>query len=96
MDDLRIERLQQALLPEAEKSKGYGAANFSRIIEGAIKKVNGINEEADESLEGLLKGRGDIHETMIALQKADISMRLLLTFRNKAVEAYREIMHMQF
>jgi len=33
---------------------------------------------------------------MIALQKADVSMRLLLTIRNKVLEAYREIMHMQF
>jgi flagellar hook-basal body complex protein FliE len=33
---------------------------------------------------------------MIAIQKADISMRLLLTVRNKVIEAYKEIMHMQF
>jgi len=33
---------------------------------------------------------------MIALQKADISMRLLLTVRIKVLDAYREIMRMAF
>jgi flagellar hook-basal body complex protein FliE len=33
---------------------------------------------------------------MMALQKADISMRLTLAVRNKVIDAYREIMRMQF
>jgi flagellar hook-basal body complex protein FliE len=41
-------------------------------------------------------GKAGIHETMIALQKADISLRLLLQIRNKAMDAYREVMRMQF
>ena len=37
----------------------------------------------------------DIHGTMIALEKADISMRLMLQIRNKLVSAYEEVMRMQ-
>ena len=37
----------------------------------------------------------NIHETMIALDKADVSFRMLTKVRNKAVEAYQEIMRMQ-
>ena len=37
---------------------------------------------------------GDIHGTMIALAKADMSFRLLLQVRNRALEAYQEIMRM--
>ena len=59
---------------------------------GTIDQINMTNT----SIVDLLQGKADIHETMIALQKADISMRLLLTIRNKVIEAYREIMHMQF
>ncbi|MBW2582784.1 MAG: flagellar hook-basal body complex protein FliE, partial [Deltaproteobacteria bacterium] len=59
-------------------------------------RVDGMDKEADKSIMDLLKGKADIHETMIALQKADISMRLLLAIRNKAIEAYKEITHMQF
>ena len=44
----------------------------------------------------LLEGKADVHEAMMAMQKVDLSMRLLLTVRNKVIEAYKEIMHMQF
>lgn len=79
--------------PGAPAQKGSG---FKEIVEGAIQQVDRQEADADQSILDLLKGESDIHETMIAMQKADISMRLLLAVRNKAVEAYREIMHMQF
>jgi flagellar hook-basal body complex protein FliE len=74
-----------------KKSTGFG-----EVIGSAVKKVNHLENQADQSVVDLLKGKADVHETMIALQKADISMRLMLSVRNKVLEAYREIMHMQF
>ena len=58
----------------------------------------GVDEmpNPDQSIGDLLQGKADIHETMIALQKSDISMRTFLAVRNKVIEAYREIMRMQF
>ena len=55
-----------------------------------------MKKDTNTSIMELLNGKKDIHETMINLQKTDISMRLLLAVRNKAVEAYREIIHMNF
>jgi flagellar hook-basal body complex protein FliE len=37
----------------------------------------------------------NLHETMIALEKADVSFQLMLQVRNKIVGAYEEIMRMQ-
>ena len=96
MGDLRIENLQQGPLGKSEEVKQKGAIGFGKVIKGEINKVNRLEREADRSIVDLLQGKADIHETMIALQKADISMRLLLTIRNKVIEAYREIMRMQF
>ena len=96
MGDLRIEGLQQVPIRDSENVKQKGPAEFGKLIKGAINKVNGLEREADRSIVDLLQGKADIHETMIALQKADISMRLLLTIRNKVIEAYREIMRMGF
>ena len=96
MGDLRIEDLHQTPIKTSEEVKGNGGAGFGKVIKGEINKVNRLDREADNSIVDLLQGKSDIHETMIAIQKADISMRLLLTIRNKVIEAYREIMRMQF
>ena len=41
------------------------------------------------------KAKGDLQETMIALEKADVSFRLMMQIRNKVLDAYQEIMRMQ-
>jgi len=96
MDVTGIENLSQAALNTSGTVKQKNPATFGEVIEKAIDKVNTLEHEANRSIVDLLHGKADIHETMIALQKSDISMRLLLTVRGKVIEAYKEIMHMQF
>jgi len=96
MNDLKIGNYRQAPVQLNANPKQAGTLEFGKVIKGAIERVDGMDKEADKSIVDLLKGKADIHETMIALQKADLSMRLLLAIRNKAIEAYKEITHMQF
>jgi flagellar hook-basal body complex protein FliE len=96
MSDLRIGEPSQVFAKNIEDSNRKGPLQFDNIIRGAINRVGDFEAKADKSFADLLQGKAEIHETMIALQKVDISMRLLLTIRNKAVEAYREIMRMHF
>jgi flagellar hook-basal body complex protein FliE len=96
MNGLKIENLQQVALKNNANIKAGTQTEFGQVIKGAVDKVNGLERDANQSIVDLLKGKADIHETMINLQKVDISMRLLLKIRNKAVEAYREVMRMQF
>lgn len=96
MSDLKIGDFQQATVQKLDSVKKTPKEGFGKVIKGAINKVNELERDSDRSIMELLNGKQDIHETMINLQKTDISMRLLLTIRNKAVEAYREIMHMSF
>lgn len=73
-----------------------GAKPFSDTLREQIEEVNSLQIQADESIEDLVTGKSDnVHETMIALQKADVSFRLLMTVRNKLVDAYDEVMRMQ-
>jgi len=96
MEVTGIENLSQAAVNKAGTAKQKNPGTFGEVIEKAISKVNTLEHEANRSIVDLLQGKADIHETMIALQKSDISMRLLLTVRGKVIEAYREIMRMQF
>ena len=51
---------------------------------------------ADQKIEDLATGKSsNLHETMIAVEKADIALRLMVQVRNKMIDAYQEVMKMQ-
>ena len=96
MDDLKIQGNMQPGLSGVDKKTPTNSRGFGDVIKQAIKRVNDTQIRADQSVEQLLKGETGIHETMIAGQKADISLRVLLQIRNKVMDAYREVMRMPF
>ena len=96
MNDIKVGDFQHTTMQKIDGVNKKPVEKFGKVISGAINKVNELERDSNRSIMELLNGKKDIHETMINLQKADITMRLLLTIRNKAVEAYREIMHMGF
>ncbi len=52
--------------------------------------------EAAQSVENFLSGEGEeLHTTVLATQRAELSFELGLQVRNKVVQAYQEIMRMQ-
>ena len=68
---------------------------FAAFLEEQITKVNEVQKEADTAVSAMATGRSNnIHEMMIALDKADVSFRMLTKVRNKAMDAYQEIMRM--
>jgi flagellar hook-basal body complex protein FliE len=71
-------------------------SNFAKVLRDAAEAVNHLQQEADAATRDFAVGQSQsLHETMITLQKADLSLRLLTQVRNKAVEAYHEVMRMQ-
>ena len=72
------------------------SGRLSRTFEKLLQDVNQqqLNAEAKQ-VELLVSENKDIHGTMLALEKADLSMRLMLQIRNKLVNAYEEVMRMQ-
>jgi flagellar hook-basal body complex protein FliE len=58
--------------------------------------VNNQLLQADVDAREMVAGKKDIHQAMISMEEAHISMRLLIQVRNKVISAYEEIMRMQF
>jgi flagellar hook-basal body complex protein FliE len=82
-------------LPTAAMPSATGES-FVATLKDALAKINEAQTQADGSVQSLLTGQSaNLHETMIALQKADVSFQLMLQVRNKIVTAYEEIMRMQ-
>ncbi len=69
---------------------------FGQILKNAIERVNHSQVEADQLVQRLANGEAvQLHDVMIASQKASITLNLALEVRNKVVEAYQEMMRMQ-
>lgn len=79
-----------------KKLDGSNATQFGQLLKNALNRVNELQIESDEYKKLLLTGDLDnLHDVTIAAEKANISLQLTLSVRNKLVEAYREIMRMQ-
>jgi flagellar hook-basal body complex protein FliE len=78
------------------------AASQTNALEGAGKffqelvgKVNDLSQQADQSIQKLATGENrNLHETMIAVEKSSVSLLFMSQVRNKALEAYQEVMRM--
>ena len=69
---------------------------FSDFITSSIDEVNKAQVEGDLAIEKLNSGEAqNLHDVMIAVEQADLSLRMLVQVRNKALSAYDEIMRMQ-
>ena len=74
-----------------------GEGNFGALLKTAINQVEELHGSAAQQVTDLLKGdRSDVHNVMIAVEKADIAFQFMLQVRNKIVSAYQEVSRMQF
>ena len=72
------------------------SAQFGDMLTTIMDKVNQSQIAGDEAIVKLESGEAKhLHEVMIAVEEADISLRMLVQMRNKALSAYEEIMRMQ-
>ncbi|MCD6290458.1 MAG: flagellar hook-basal body complex protein FliE [Anaerolineae bacterium] len=73
-----------------------GGASFADLARDALEQLNQLQQEADNAAVSLVAGEPvDVHDVMIALQKADLGFQIAIQVRNKLIEAYQEIMRMQ-
>jgi len=71
-------------------------SSFGDTLNQAIADVNSLQSEAGKAVEKMVSGEStDLHDVMIAVEKARTSFDLLMEIRNKTIDVYREIMRMQ-
>jgi flagellar hook-basal body complex protein FliE len=76
--------------------KGQSDSPFGEILKDAISTVNELQKQSDQEIQKVMTGESqDLHNTVIAMQKADLSFQMMMQVRNKIVQAYQEIMRMQ-
>lgn len=79
-----------------ETAEIEGIKSFGDYLGDAFTTVNDLEKTSENMNAALAAGQvEDISQVMIAAQKADIAMQLTLQVRNKAIDAYQELMRMQ-
>ncbi len=69
--------------------------SFLDYVKDSINEVDQAQKSSDKMTTNLATGANEnIHETMLALSKAELSFNLMVQVRNKALEAYQEVMRM--
>jgi len=88
---LQVPEIRTPRSQESEKGTGFG-----EVLKDAISTVNELQKQSDQEIQKLMTGESqDLHNTVIAMQKADLSFQMMMQVRNKIVQAYQEIMRMQ-
>ena len=76
--------------PEAEAT---GGPSFAQTLQGALGQVSALQDHAAQMTQAFARGKvSDIHSVMIASEQATVALQLTTQIRNKAIDAYQEIM----
>lgn len=71
-------------------------SSFADYLKEALQQVEGLQSDARQKAQELMSGDAQqIHQAMVAYEKAFLAFTLTIEIRNKVVEAYHEIMRIQ-
>jgi len=77
-------------------SQNENTKSFSQVLKEKIEEANQLQLETDSVAEQFIAGEPiELHEMVIAMEKADLAIRHVVQIRNKLLEAYKELVNMQ-
>jgi len=98
MSDLRIDDIRRQLQDISVKSnlineKEKPGESFSNILKSALDGVNNDQLDAEQSVQNYMSGKEtSLHNTLLSLEKAEVSFKMMMQVRGKLMEAYQQIM----
>ncbi len=79
-------------LPKIQETPKQNENGFGEMLTDLVKGVNQNQIDSQSLTKDFLAGENvELHEVMIAGEKAKTSMELLMEIRNKAVDMYKEL-----
>jgi len=83
-------------IQSSKSVSGDPLSDFKKELGQSIHDLNKQLIQADQTVQDMALGRTDIHQAMLSLEQAYVSLRMMIQVRNKIIAAYEEIMRMQF
>lgn len=82
--------------PSSSSSSAESGKSFADTLKEAVTSVNELQKSSDKFAQNVATGKtDDVAGAMIAAEKADIALRVMVQVRNKIIDAYQEVMKMQ-
>ena len=99
MADL-LGKIGEILPSELKKTNNFSKESenesFADILKKTINETNKLRQDGEKAAVDIATGQvKDLHQAAIAIDKAETSLKLMLEVRNKAVNAYKEILRTQ-
>lgn len=93
---MRIEGPGDAMrIPSGPRPAAGARTEFAETLRAFVREADAEQKAAESAAVDLANERGDVVETMVALSKAELSLRAVTEARNRALEAFHEIMRLQ-
>lgn len=88
--------INKAFTEKADVKASSPVEGAGKFFSELVSKVNDLQTQSENSIQALASGENkNLHEVMISMEKASISFQFMSSVRNKALEAYQEVMRMQ-
>jgi len=78
----------------ASNAASTSPTSFGDSLAKLVNSAETSDQTANTAVQGMLDGTADVHDAMIALQRAELNLQLTVQVRNKLVQAYQDIMRM--
>lgn len=79
----------------APAAKPSADSVFRQLLGQAVQQVDHATQDADRQVSSLLRGENvEVHEVVLATQRAELGLEMFEQVRNKMVQAYQEVMRM--
>lgn len=90
-----IQHIGSSVKADATQSKQEGL-DFVKVLKDSVQEVNLEQQTSEKALADMASGQvKDLHQAAIAINRAENSMKVMLEVRNKAINAYKEILRTQ-
>lgn len=94
--DVRQKSLENTVAEKLKKAPAP-VQDFKDTLQDSLENVNTMQAEKKQMIEEFASGKKqNVHELMISMQKASVSMQMTSAVRTKVMSAYQEVMRMQF
>ena len=91
-----IQPIQPLGAQEVSNSTEVSAANFKDLLKRALTDLNASQVGANESIKNLATGgEENLHDVMISMEKASLTLQYAIQIRNKVLESYQSVIQMQ-